>query len=702
MADAALTDVRNCDTDAGHGNAVRRPLSSWGHMPAAMGDECGKSGDTDLDVANAMPMRPHGPRLDAIAFGVVALVIALVWLPTLASGGRINPNEDFLLHAARHEAVRKSLLEHRAFPLRSHWFGGGYPTLGEPEDPALNPLVVLSVVFGSVMGPKLVAFAAALASGLGTYALARYILAYTRWGALFSALTVGTSLYVVDRMESGSLTDVCPAYLPLCMLLVGLSCRGRGVALLLLPFVLYTMISDGKQAFFVAMLYLGVFCLLDVVPMFRMLAPRGGPRKLDTRALQILAVALGVTFLVGMVRLLPVLEFIGAKGGLMRVEPEFHMHLSGAVGVALGPLLERASGILGRWSLVTIGWLPIVLFCVAASCVWKRMLPWVIAVVLFGWLALADNAPLNLFGLLERVPVFSTIKLPYKYFAFPIVLSVGIGAGQFFWLLARLQPRWLEHLCAVVLIAVGVGFLYPKTTSAQLGTYTAEVPAWASIQQEEFFSIRGLGLPRKRIEPLRAVSYLNVLQNIGTLDWYTALPMAEHAIPRYFVSVRNAYVPNPEYRGEAFFVREARSPEGTLSAPMGPSAVIGADARSRGGGRAGYVAETTFRPNSIAVRATVRRPGILVINQNYHSAWKADQGAVLDQDGLLAVRLEQTGAYVIHLRYLPRSFVVGLVVSVVSIAGWVLFCWSSGARRLQRWRDGDTATPPHSGRAHRR
>jgi hypothetical protein len=636
-----------------------------------MDEECEKGAD--------VRMRAHGRRLDLLAFTVVALVVTVTWLPTLASGGRINQNEDFLLHAARHEAVRKSLIEHRAFPLRSHWFGGGYPTLGEPEDPALNPLVLLSVVFGSVMGPKLIAFVAALASALGTYALARYILEYTRWGALFSALTVGASLYLVDRMESGSLTDVCPAYIPLCMLLVGLSCRGRTAALFLLPFVLYTMVSDGKQAFFVAMLYVALFCALDALPVFRTLAPETAARRADNRALQVLAVALGVTFLLGMVRLLPVLEFIGSKGGFMHLEPQFHAGMAGAVGVAWQPLLERASAILGRWSIVTVGWLPIGLFLISACWFRRSMLPWVIAVVLSVWLALADNAPLNLFALLERLPVFNTIKLPYKYFAFPLVLSVAVGSGQFFWLLRRFKHRWLEHLCAVVLIAVGVGFLYPMMASAQRGTYTAEVPSWAHAQQAEFFNIQGLGLARKRTEPLRAVGYLNVLQGIGTVDWYAALPITESAIPRYFVNRAGSYMPNPAYEGEAFFDEEGREASAT-DLP-------------------GSVAAASIGPNAITVDVTVRQTGILMVNQNYHRAWRTDRGELFERDGLIALRLHETGSYPIHLRYHPRSFVVGLAVSVLSIVGWVLACCTFGAACLRRWAKVDGPTPPGGLRA---
>jgi len=222
-----------------------------------------------------------------------------------------------------------------------------------------------------------------------------------------------------------------------------------------------------------------------------------------------------------------------------------------------------------------------------------------------------------------------------------------------------------------------VSFLYPKALADQRGTYTVEIEFEGWAPEPEFFNVQGLGLSRNRSEPPGAVGYLNVLQNVGTIDWYAAITLPENAVPRYFVDARNRAIPNPEYRGEAFFVAEA-----------GPSA----EAPSS-------MAKPTFRPNSITVEVTVRKPGILVINQNYHAAWRTDRGELFDRKGLIALRLRETGSYAIHLRYLPRSFVAGLAVSVLSLAGWVLACWTFLGRRLQRWGEGDMSRAPLSTKA---
>ncbi len=138
------------------------------------------------------------------------------------------------------------MLEYHEFPLRAFWFGGGYPTIGDPEDPTFNPLTIITLIFGSVMGFKIIPFIAILIGGISTYFFVKYILNYTGWGAFFTGIMFGLNLFVSLRIQDGNPNEVYSAFLPLCMLLIGLACRGKKLALLILPFIFYTMISDGK------------------------------------------------------------------------------------------------------------------------------------------------------------------------------------------------------------------------------------------------------------------------------------------------------------------------------------------------------------------------------------------------------------------------------------------------------------------------
>jgi len=577
-------------------------------------------------------------RWDIFAFAIIFVVITLSSIPPLASGNKLNFNDDFFQYASRYEAIRKSLFEYHTFPLRSYWFGGGYPTLGDPEDSTLNPLMLLTVLLGTVRGLKAIAYILLLTGGLSAYALARYVLGYPRWGSLYAGLIFGTCIFVPSRIADGNYNEGYAAFIPLCMLLIGLACRRKKVALLILPFVFYIMLSDGKLQALMAIFYMGIFCLLDVVPVFSTFTD--GAKKVDLRPVKILILVLAVTFMIGMVRFLPALELINARGGLKNMDLAFlpkTYEPGGVFAYTFQQLWQEAVGRSEHHNLVTIGWVPLALFVISLI-FWRKTLPWGINLLLFVWLILAHNAPADLLKFLWNLPIFSTIYRPYKYFSFQIVLTIAIASGQSFWLLRKLPYRWLEHICAVILIIAGLWFLYPRMAEVQRDTYDFDLPAEFLVQEKEFYNVQGKDLNRNRKEPPRSVTYYNLLRNIGTIDWYTGIPVDEDAMPRYFVDEGNNYIANPEYRGEVFFLEKDNT------------------------------AEVEFQPNYIIAQVHIKTPDILVVNQNYHRDWHANRGELFDRDGLLALQLHEAGSYTIHIRYVPRSFYAGLAISILSLA----------------------------------
>jgi hypothetical protein len=256
---------------------------------------------------------------------------------------------------------------------------------------------------------------------------------------------------------------------------------------------------------------------------------------------------------------------------------------------------------------------------------------------------------------------------PYKYFSFQIPFTIAVASGQCFWILAKFRPKWLGYLGAIALIVAGVWFLYPKMTKIQRDTYTFEIPAEFLTPEEEFFNVQGKDLPRGRTHPFRAATYLNLLRNVGTIDWYTGIPIEENAVPKYFVDSNNNYIPNSEYQGETFFL--AITTEQPLQNP---------------------IEKVALRPNSIEVFINVQTPGTLVINQNYHRDWHTNEGKLFSMGGLIALRLSKTGNYTISLKYISRSFYGGLVISILSISALGVVCWAYLTGRLISWSKSDS------------
>ena len=88
-----------------------------------------------------------------------------------------------------------------------------------------------------------------------------------------------------------------------------------------------------------------------------------------------------------------------------------------------------------------------------------------------------------------------------------------------------------------------------------------------------------------------------------------------------------------------------------------------------------------FSPQRLKFELSVKRPDILVINQNYDRYWRSSRGEVVEVDGLLALRLTESGEYEVSLVYLPSWLYLGLAISTLSITVLTALIWRRRRRR---------------------
>lgn len=587
--------------------------------------------------------------LDGLVLIGMTVIILTACLPVVTSGERVNFNNDFFQYASRHEQVRQGLLKYHTLPQRTHFFGGGFPTIGDPEDPTFNPLILLTLCLGTVTGLKWIGVLSMIFGALGLYAFARKALGYGRWGAIASALFFGLSLWLPVRMRDGNPNEVYYHFIPACLLCLFLA-RHQKRYLLVLTALFITMLSDGKLTFFASVMYIGLLCCFPLIPGVSLWSSKHPPERLTWgerfQPLKGLSLTLALTFLLYLFRILPAVELIQTNGSLARMELFFHAPTYGPGTISaysFSRLWQEAVAWKGEAGLtqlssVCIGWIPLILAGGACILNWRRAFPWFVGFLLFAWLAMAHQAPFDLFRYLWKLPILNAVGNPAKYFGCLPVLSVCILAGQSFDGLRKLQWKWMRHAVAATLIAAGVVFLYPKVLEVSRISYTYTIPSEFLEKSDSFYQVRGDNLERSRSEPLQANTYVNLLRGIGTIDWYTGIPIAENAIPRYLVTKSGEYVPPPDYRGECFWLESEE------------------------------VIKCEFSPHRIraAVRAT--HPGTLIVNQNYHRDWRVNRGTLGEWKGLLAIQLS-AGEYQLELRYFSRSFALGLLLSFISLIG---------------------------------
>ena len=123
------------------------------------------------------------------------------------------------------------------------------------------------------------------------------------------------------------------------------------------------------------MFYVGLVCLFNLVPRFGVFPKDKLIDRIDARPLKVFILVISITFFVGMVRILPAVEHINEKGGLGNIDLFFYTETYNFFGYTFERLWQETIGWKGRQGLVTVGWLPVLLF-VASTFVFWRKVPW--------------------------------------------------------------------------------------------------------------------------------------------------------------------------------------------------------------------------------------------------------------------------------------------------------------------------------------
>ncbi len=590
-------------------------------------------------------MRQQG---DGVHLLLLAVVVTAVALPVFFTTDLVNGRGDWTQYAARHEHLRQAVLEHGTWPARSHLLGGGYPIIGDPEDPSMNPLALFTLAFGTIAGLKLIGLLAMLAAALGMYLLLSRSFGLATIPAFGAALLHGLAPWIPVRMLDGNPNEVYYGFLPLVLfLLLGQLTLRRGAALLLL---LWIMLSDGKLCFVTSVLFVLLIAALGLP------APGGDGRLLRRRPLLVFLGALGLLFLLAQVRIQPALDVISRAGGLARMDLWFHAKTyapetinaytpSRLVLEVLGFGGEAGSG--GRLTSVAVGLPAAFLAALGLVFRWRRAWPWAAAGGLFAWLAMAHRAPVDLFRPLWELPVLNAIDAPAKYFSAPVVLALGVLSGLGLdALLAAPRPRLVRPLAAALVLA-GAGLLFHEVWRIHDRTYAFPVPEAFRRREPEFFQVRSDGLWRGRLDPLASNTWFNLLRGVGTIDWYTGIPLPERAIPKFIIAADGTAVPNPDYKGEAFWMPDP------------------------GGGRGPVAAVISYE--SIRIRCAPQlSPAILLLNQSPAGHWTANTGDVMEVAGLLAVRVPP-GVTEVSLEYLKPG--LGLLLSITALIALAAGFW---------------------------
>ncbi|MBF0314692.1 MAG: hypothetical protein HQK52_14825 [Oligoflexia bacterium] len=565
---------------------------------------------------------------------ITAVLFAHRWALTPAN--IINLNNDFLLNATYAETLRLALLKEHTFPLWSHLLGGGSSMIGHPLGFELSPLAPLVLFLGSITAMKIIPLLYFVIAGVSTYFLARRCLHYHFYGALFSALLVAVNVFMARAVESGNINEIYVCLIPLGLYLLWQGYKSNHYWRYVL-FLSFTLYSSG-------ICLLMLFPFLCAVAITEALSPYPlltKERKERWLPLKMLLTSFALMVIIGAPFFIPYNELLLLKGGVANLQTAGHSNIYIPKITIEAPSLQTLLFIvpfMTENNSLYLGGFPVLFFCLSVALCFKRLFNFIVIFFFTLWAMIAYNAPIDLLQFLWNFPGFNYINRPEKYLGMQFLFLIILISGSYFTMIKQHFPRGI-HLFAPLVILVTMSLVYLLVELRQLNTYNYKIPELGPVNQD-FFQIKAWNMPRSRTAPLNALAYFNLRKNIGTIDWSTGLFLGGFAKPKFFVTKEGKYLVNQEYKGEIY-------PDCQHSS--------------------GFIGKMTPSFNRIDLSFILTSPCRVVLNQNYNKNWTTAIGKIENAQGVLALKIDHPGEYKFTLKFIPKSFYLGIAISLLFI-----------------------------------
>lgn len=593
----------------------------------------------------------------ALVPAAVIIGAALIYISPVLSGIRNIGSSDWDNQLFYHGAAVKTALSYRQFPLWNPYHCGGNPMLASPEISFLSPTFVLDLFFGEVVGVKLAIVFFTIMGFWGMRYLSR-TLGMGRVSSFLPAVIFMTSSWYALRVTEGHTGFLAFALLPssAAFYIKSLDDGEKGFAgplkMLIVSslFLAWMIFAGGVYPFIVSALFFSVFSILSAVS-----------RRSFVPLINAVLIAV-LTLLFSAVKTIPQYEFIrefprktaaveyhsgkilvdslfkrGQK--VTEQDPSFYP----SPGESEEEYLQGFWGGKRPWGWheygAFVGFISFALY-LAGFLRLKSAWPWVLLSFIALLLSLGDFSPLNLWGVLRRLPVFSSLHGPSRIailfvFSISIVAAFSLSAVEE----GRVLSRWgglggkAGVFAALMTLSV---FIEMVTVSRPILKDAFTLPPYTVSERRDFVQLI--------VSDPTSTNYPYFLNNVGVLNCYESQHPSGKVAP-YGDDRGNV---NPAYRGEAYV-------EGD-----------------------GEAAITYFSPNRVEIEASLASGARVVLNQNYFKGWTSMidgvKGDVEPYEGLVSVTVPP-GPHRVVFRYSPLSFKIGLMVTLASLISSALFAF---------------------------
>jgi hypothetical protein len=561
-----------------------------------------------------------------LVLSTIILVVFLFCLPFLQNITYTSINSDWNQMYSYFYFCRNTVLTKFQFPLRCPYFGGGYPLIANPQDLSLSPLFLIILIAGETIGSKIICLLTYLICALGMYYLAIAVLKFSRMGAVFSCLSLTLCSWLPNQLFDGNFAKIYYYFTPLLVICV-LQARTNRKFLVYGSIVLAVIFLQAGLSFAAICLFLSILLLFYQAQRF-----------IEINNLKYLFYLILFALLISSVKAFPMAELLYRN--LRKVDYSSLQNFSLNTKTLLKSLFEKSYY---ENSTIYVGYGTIFLSLVAFIFDFKRLRGIFFTLLVMLAILFGSNSIINVSAIIWKVPVFQSMAKLNKYYAFFLAFLLCLSAGCSFNLIQKTSNKKLFIFLAILILIFNTADIFINNISFHNNIFTRK-PLAEGNPGSHFSQV----LIKNNNTERDAGAYLQyalLKTNQGLINWYGNIYLGESPIPKFFITIKSEKEPfpvkisvNPNYKGELFFINRAEN----------------------------WAKFDRFTPNFIEISGRLSMPDILVINQNFSPCWRTDYGTLLSRKGLLAIKIDRGGEFKIKLTYLPKSFLLGLSVSICS------------------------------------
>lgn len=586
--------------------------------------------------------------LALIVFLIVNLIVSLVLFKDINKLGI----QDWDQHYAYAEAARSSILKYKQIPLWNPYHCGGTSQIGNPQNDFLSPGFVFPLMLGPVVGYKILFIIYLFISLVGFYYLGLYYNISKLGSILLSHIYMLSGLFIMP-FSVGMTTFLIIALLPHLYLLYlrGLQEKEEEKQL---KYIIYSSLI-------LALIFFGGYhYILNIVFFLFVITLVEAVHKKKSRPINAFLFLLLIFLPLISIKLLPSIETI------VRHERRIKELTSGYNLNSLSmSLLSRNQSFEGfkSWKAsygidengMYVGFLSLALFLLGLFRGFNKDRRLLIIFLLFLFLSLGTNINPSLYKLLHSLPFFDHMRVAQRYryfFMIPFVLFIGLG---FDFLRLRLikitgNTKITDILLFLIIIVLVLDIAWVNLSFLQKSFCIKEIKIKKTDKFTQrcgmvFYDENGV---TETIGDKTSYSdeYIYLRAGYGSPQCYEPIPIHSSA---------NCYQ-DKNYKGEFYFENDE-----------------------------GKVDLVYWSPNIMVFNVEMKKNDKLIINQNYDINWKAiiDNGnyisvvSVENLNGLLSLSLGVSTTKKVILYYLPSSFLIGTVITLIGIITIVKFLYDS-------------------------